>query len=149
MDLENSSPDDLIEALGAREKETFADGGRTVKLNGGYNSDLPDGVSGGTYYVPAETPDGYHDWIEVQGSFRNKERERKATIYGRLEARTGFLEGAGNTVPVSVATDGQKAIAAYMWAVKGWDVPVIASKMDKAESTVRQYISDYKAERTE
>lgn len=149
MDLENASPDELIEAFDGTVKETFSDGGRIVKVGGGYGGpDLPEGMTSGTYYVPETTVDGHHDWKQIKGSYRNKERERKATIYGRLEARTGFLEGGGNTVPVSVATDGQKAIAAYMWAVKGWDVSVIANKMGKAESTIRQYLSDYKAERT-
>lgn len=150
METENASPDELIEEWDADVIESFSDGGRAVRISGGYRGpDLPDNMQGGVYYVPAETPDGHHDWLKIKGNYRYNERERKATVYGRLQADTGFLQGAGNTVPINVAVQGQKAIAAYMWAVKGWDQQVIANKMGKAESTVKQYITDYKVGRTE
>lgn len=149
METESASADELIEEWNADVIETFTDGGRAVKIRGGYGGpDLPDNMQGGIYYVPAETPDGHHDWLQINGNYRYNERERKAEIYGRLQAETGFLQGAGNTVPVSVAVKGQKAIASYMWAVKGWNQEVIANKMGKAESTINQYITDYKAGRT-
>jgi hypothetical protein len=144
--VETTDADELIDEWD-EVKETFSDGGRVVSVPNGYRGpDLPDGMQGGVYYVPAETPDGHHDWKLVRGSYRHNERERKAMLTGQLQARTGCLDG-GESIPVSVATDGQKAIAAYLWAVKGWDRDVIANKMGKAESTVGQYISDYKAGR--
>lgn len=150
MEYESATPDELIEEWDASVLETFDDGGRAVKVKSGYNGpELPDNMDGGVYYVPAETPDGHHDWLKIRGKYRYNERERKATVYGRLQADTGFLQSSGNTVPVDIAIQGQKAIAAFMWAVKGWEQQVIANKMGKAESTVQQYITDYKAGRTE
>lgn len=151
MDVETATPDEALEALEDRNPEileTFEDGGRAVKFRrGGRNTPYSDELPGRCYYVPPETPDGLHDWIEQQGSYRYDERERRAVIHGRLNEQTGYLSN-GRSIPLAIALDGQKAIAAYLYAVRRWEYDAIASHMDRAESTVRQYISDYKAGRT-
>jgi len=137
--------------------ETFDDGGFVVKFGraGGRYSPLDSYY----YYVPPEEmiPEGdenmpWQDWYGISGSYRRNERQRRAIIIGRLNARTGFFsEGSGlsdNVVPISVAVDGQKAIAAYLFAMKQWNTQDIADKMEKSQNTVRQYLSDYKAGRT-
>ena len=132
--------------------ETFDDGGFIVDFN--YAGGKYEPLSGGLYYVPpvaGEADDGtetWQDWYEIRGSYRRNSRYRRAVLLGRLNAETGFwTEASGTGVPVSVAVAGQKAIAAYLFANKDFDVGTIAKKMEKADNTVSQYLSDYKAGR--
>lgn len=131
----------------------FNDGGMVVSFD--YAGGAYEPLTGGRYYVPPnadETADAtYQSWYEIRGSYRRDEAERRAVIIGRLNERTGFWwsdDGSSNTVPVSVATDGQKAVAAYLFAMHQQDADTIAEKLGKATSTVRQYLSDYKAGRS-
>lgn len=152
MDVESMTPEEVLEATDDRNPEileTFDDGSMAVKFGYlGSGTSLSEELPESTYWVPAETPDGVHDWKEVAGSYQYDQRERRAILHGRLSERTGWPEN-GRTIPLEIALDGQKAIAAYMWAVRKWEPPAIANHMDRAESTVRQYISDYKAGRSE
>ena len=129
-------------------KREFDDGGILVRIHPERHSDLFEHLKSGLYYVPTETVDGLHDWIQIKGSYRYNDREQRGEVYGTLVERTDFLTNS-RTVPLAVAMDGKKAIAAYLYGVRGWDKYAIASHMDRAESTVRQYISDYKAGRTD
>ena len=155
------TPDDVEAAdWGKRDPEiieTFDDGGFVVKFR--YSGRSYEPLSGAMYYVPpADTiPEGeenmpWQDWYKVSGLYRRNERERRALIIGRLNERTGFFhEGTGlseNVVPISVAVDGQKAIAAYLFAMQQRSTQDIAESMDKSQQTIRQYLSDYKAGRT-
>jgi len=81
-----------------------------------------------------------------QGMENRREQLRKV-----LSDRIGIdedLECPKMTVPVSVASRGQKAIAAYMFAHQEFSIERLASRMDKSTQTIRQYLSDYKAGRT-
>lgn len=134
---------------------TFADGGFIVKFSAAGGKFDP--LTGGWYYVPPGADHGpdngpWVQWREVRGSYRRNEKERRAVILGRLNAETDFLRyehgGAGDMVPVQVAREGQKALAAYLFAQNRLAPEAIAEKLDKAPSTIRQYLSDYKAGRT-
>ena len=136
-------------------KQEFEDGGMIVSFD--YAGGKYDPLSGGLYYVPPnadDTADPTHlNWYEIRGSYRRDERNRRAEIIGRLNERTGFWwsdtdPADPTTVPLEVATDGQKAIAAYLFGMHRMDTDQIAEKLGKADSTVRQYLSDYKAGRT-
>jgi len=140
---------------GAEVVETFSDGGFVVSFD--YAGGKYDPLTAGWYYIPpgaGEGPDAdvWQDWWEVDRyGGRRGEKERVAVLLGRLSENTGFWwdpQGPGNCIPISVATDGQKAIAAYLHAWGNHSVQGVAEKMDKAESTVQQYLSDYKAGRT-
>ena len=135
--------------------EIFSDGGFVVSFD--YAGGKYDPLTAGWYYVPpgaGEGPDAdvWQDWWEVDRyGGRRGEKERVAVLLGRLSENTGFWwdpQGPGNCIPISVATDGQKAIAAYLYAWGNYSVQGVAEKMDKAESTVQQYLSDYRAGRT-
>jgi len=135
--------------------ETFDDGGFVVSFD--YAGGKYDPLAASWYYVPpgaGEGPDAdvWQDWWEVDRyDGRRGEKERVAVLLGRLSEHTGFWwdpQGPGNCIPISVATDGQKAIAAYLYAWSNNSVEGVAEEMGKAESTVRQYISDYRAGRT-
>lgn len=135
--------------------ERFDDGGFVVGFN--YAGGKYDPLSGSWYYVPpgaGEGPDAepWQDWYEVRGDYSRDEPRRRAIIMGRLNERTGFWWNdsttGGNQVPLEVAKDGQKALAAYLFAMQNLRAEAIATKLDKATSTVRQYLSDYKAGRT-
>jgi hypothetical protein len=135
--------------------ETFRDGGFVVRFDyaGGKYEPLTDAW----YYVPpgvGDGPDGevWQDWwgVDRYGSGRDV-NERTAILLGRLSERTGFWwdpQGPGGCIPITVATDGQKAIAAYLFAWGKLSVSGIAEKMSKSENTIRQYLADYKAGRT-
>jgi len=134
--------------------ETFEDGGFVVSFD--YAGGKYEPLTGAWYYVPpgaGEGPDSetWQDWWEVDRYGRRGEQERAAVLLGRLSERTGFWwdpQGPGNCVPICVATDGQKAIAAYLFAWAEYAPEGIAEKMDKSPQTIRQYLSDYKAGRT-
>jgi len=135
--------------------EEFGDGGFVVSFDRAGGKYEP--LTGAWYYVPpraGEGPDAetWQDWHEVRGRFRRDEKERRAIIMGRLNERTGFWwndpTASPNGVPVRVAADGQKALAAYLFAMHRSAPGAIAEKLDKSESTIRQYLSDYKAGRT-
>lgn len=134
--------------------ETFDDGGFVVSFDYAGGKYAP--LGSGWYYVPpgaGEVPDAetWQDWWEVDRYGRRGEKERAAILLGRLSENTGFWwdpQGPGNCVPITVATDGQKAIAAYLFAWSDYSPEGIADEMDKSVSTIRQYLSDYKAGRT-
>jgi len=134
--------------------ETFDDGGFVVSFD--YSGRKYEPLTGSWYYIPpgaGEGPDAdtWEDWWEVDRYGRRDEKERTAILLGRLSENTGFWwdpQGPGNCVPIDVATDGQKAIAAYLFAWSDYSPEGIAEKMDKSTSTVRQYLTDYKAGRT-
>lgn len=140
----------------ARVEEEFADGGMIVSFNCAGEKFAP--LTGGLYYVPPngdDSPEPTHElWYNVRGSYHRDERRRRAMIIGRLNERTGFWWAESDrtdptTVPLGVATDGQKAIAAYLFGLHRMDTEQIADQLQKAEPTVRQYLSDYKADRIE
>ena len=140
----------------ARVEEEFADGGMIVSFNCAGEKFAP--LTGGLYYVPPNddnSPEPTHElWYNVRGSYHRDERRRRAVIIGRLNERTGFWWAESDrtdptTVPLEVATDGQKAIAAYLFGLHRMDTEQIADQLQKAEPTVRQYLSDYKADRIE
>ena len=140
---------------GASVIEAFNDGGAVVKFD--YAGGKYDPLSGGLYYVPpgvSDVADGERHtvWYEIRGSYKRDERQRRAMLIGRLNERTGFWwedsTPSSGSIPVSVAVDGQKAIASYLFAMNRLDVDAIAGKMDKSDQTIRQYLSDYKAGRT-
>lgn len=152
-----TTPADVADTFGERNPEIlaeFEDGGFVVKF--AYAGGKYDPLTGGIYYVPPGTednPDGepWEDWWEVRGGYQRNERTRRALLIGRLNERTGFYQQAavpGNGVPLDVALDGQKAIAAYLFAWQQLGPEAIASKMEKSPQTIRQYLSDYKAGRT-
>jgi len=134
--------------------ETFDDGGFVVSFD--YAGGKYEPLTGGWYFVPpgaGEGPDAdtWQDWWEVDRYGRRGEQERAAILLGRLSENTGFWwdpQGPGNCVPIDVATDGQKAIAAYLFAWSDYSPEGIAEKMGKSTQTIRQYLSDYKAGRT-
>lgn len=139
---------------------TFDDDGFAVSFDcaGERYEPLP----GSWYYVPPgadEKPDveTWQAWWKIYGYNPHglhdlyDTKERKAVLLGRLSENTGFWwvdQGPYNCVPICVAVDGQKAIAAYQYARGEYLISVIADRMGKAESTVRQYLSDYKAGRS-
>jgi hypothetical protein len=152
-------PDDVEAAdwPGDREAEvveTFDDGGFVVSFD--YAGGKYEPLTAAWYYVPpgaGEGPDAetWEDWWEVDRYGRRGTKERTAILLGRLSENTGFwwdAQGPGNCIPICVATDGQKAIAAYLFAWSNYSAEGIAEKMGKSESTIRQYLSDYKAGRT-
>lgn len=135
--------------------EVFDDGGMYVKFNYGGGKYAP--LESSKYYVPpgaSDTADEtWNSWYQIRGGHRRDEKERRAIIIGRLNEKTSFWWRASDSadtsmIPVCVATESQKAIAAYLFGMHQLDVSQIAEKLDKAESTVRQYLSDYKAGRT-
>lgn len=134
--------------------ETFEDGGFVVSFD--YAGGKYDPLGSAWYYVPPRAGDGpdadiWQDWWAVDRYGRRGEQERVAILLGRLSERTGFWwdpQGPGNCVPIDVATDGQKAIAAYLFAWSDYSPEGVAEKMDKSPQTIRQYLSDYKAGRT-
>jgi hypothetical protein len=137
--------------------QEFTDGGSVVRFSDEGEDYQP--LSGEWYYVPPEVgvdPDvgPWGDWYEVRDSYGGRdERKRRALLIGRLNEQTGFWFNdsttSGNAVPVRVAVDGQKALAAYLFAMSNLAPEAIAEKMNKSSSTVRQYLSDYKAGRTD
>jgi len=136
-------------------RHEFEDGGLYVAFDYAGGKYAP--LNGGRYYVPPnadDTADPVHlNWYEIRGRRRRDEGDRRAMIIGRLNERTGFWwsdtdPGDSSSVPLEVATDGQKAIAAYLFGMHRMDAEAIADELGKAESTVRQYLSDYKAGRT-
>jgi len=151
MDVGTATIEDVREASnrGFQIVKSWDHGGKLVEFDGYVHreSDALDMVDGNLYYVPAETPDGLHDWTEIKGSYRYNDRQQRGELYGELVEKTDFLANS-RQIPLAVAMDGKKAIAAYLYAVRGWDKDSIAAHMDRAESTVRQYITDYKAGRT-
>jgi hypothetical protein len=136
-------------------EQVFDDGGFVVSFD--YAGGKYGPLSGAWYYVPpgaGEGPDAdtWQDWWEIDSyGGRRGHKKRKAILLGRLSENTGFWwdpQGPGNCIPIDVATDGQKAIAAYLFAWSNYSPEGIAEKMDKSTQTVRQYLSDYKAGRT-
>lgn len=136
---------------------TFDDDGFVVSFDctGEQYEPLP----GSWYYVPPEAGDKsdaedvetWQAWWRVYRHDPYGTRERTAVLLGRLSENTGFWwvpQGPPNCVPVCVAADGQKAIAAYQYARRRYHIDLIAERMGKAESTIRQYLSDYKAGRS-
>jgi hypothetical protein len=134
--------------------EEFTDGSFVVSFD--YAGGKHEPLTGAWYFVPPGAGDGpdaevWQDWWEITSYGRRGLKERKAILLGRLSENTGFWwdpQGPGNCVPIDVATDGQKAIAAYLFAWSDFSPEGIADKMDKSPQTVRQYLSDYKAGRT-
>lgn len=151
MDVETATVSEVLESTSRNPLvvKEWDHGGQLVRFrgHGESGSEVLEKISGWMYYVPDATPDGLHDWIEINGSYRYNDREQRGELYGELVERTDFLANS-RQIPLSVAMDGKKAIAAYLYAVRGWDKDSIAAHMDRAESTVRQYITDYKAGRT-
>jgi len=150
-----SHPDDRRSRREAEVTHRFDDGGFIVSFS--YAGGKYDPLRGGLYYVPPGTEDVPEDerytvWYDIRGSYRRNARERRAVLIGRLNERTGFWWDAspesGKSIPLAVAIDGQKAIAAYLFAMQQLAPKAIAEKMDKSEQTIRQYLSDYKAGRT-
>lgn len=138
----------------AKVHETFSDGGFVVSF--GYAGEKYEPLTEAWYFVPPDAGEGpdadvWQDWWGIERHGRRGEEQRAALLLGRLSENTGFWwdpQGPGNCVPICVATDGQKAIAAYLFAWSNYSVEDVAKKMGKSESTIRQYLSDYKAGRT-
>ena len=153
---EEPTPENLPEVWEERQPEvleTFEDGGFAVMFRRNGRKFEP--LDASTYYVPPEAgehddTEWWEDWFAVSGRYQYGERQRRAVVLGRLNERTGYWyedAGSGNAIPLSVALDGRKAIAAYLYAEQRLSTGAIAEKMDRAESTVRQYVTDYKAGR--
>jgi hypothetical protein len=103
----------------------FSDGGRVVKVgswNADHRYDAPDGDGGYTGQV--------------------FDRERTAKMLGKLRAETRYATG-DTQIPISVVTEGKKAVAAYLYTECGLAPGGIARKMGLAESTAHQYLTDY------
>lgn len=115
------------ETLDENEKviEEYDHGGRVVKV-GDWHA---------TYRYDEPNPAGGYVGHEYDS-------ERRATAHGRLHDVTDYRTG-DTQIPLSVVCEGKKAVATYLYTESAADPGYIASKMDLAESTVQQYISDF------
>lgn len=77
--------------------------------------------------------------------FDNEEAWRRALVFEKLWERTDGCEIIkSGSIPVSVVTMGQAAIAAYLFSVHRRSIEEVASELDVATSTVEQYLSDFR-----
>lgn len=155
-----STPDEIKEEWSNRDPKVWEyDRGMVVRFRRGGRKYEP--LEGIWYYVPdgfLEGPDvesgDVHPaqrWWKVEGSYRWNERERRAHTIAVLDENTDFWRKDATTtdaIPVCVAVDGQKAIAAYLFAIQRMGKSGIADRMGKSENTIQQYLSDYKAGRS-
>ena len=73
-----------------------------------------------------------------------KNGRQKALCWGAIMHKTGLQEMETNSdvVPIEVATIGMAYVAAYMFAVHGYDYSEITEKLDITTNTLYQYLSD-------
>lgn len=151
LDEPGVTADDVVDQLGDTKRNPeitreWENGAFIVSFSyaGGAYAPLGDG----TYYVPADA-DGIDEWRAIRGNGRSSDRRRRGELFAELDARLGVSDADETTmIPVEVATESKKAIAAYLFAVEEWDRERIADELGYAENTIGQYLSDFKAGRS-
>jgi len=89
-----------------------------------------------------DTP--YHHYVFSGGRGERSECRIKALCWAAIMYKIG-LEGMdvdSDTVPIEIADLGKPYVAAYLYAVHGYEFSRISQKLNLTESTISQYLSD-------
>jgi hypothetical protein len=74
--------------------------------------------------------------------------EKRAAIYKEIDSRLeSNYKIFPDAVPIEIACMGQAAIASYLFSIHGEDCEHLSNLMGVSESTIRQYISDFRHNR--
>lgn len=80
--------------------------------------------------------------------FDREHAQKRALVFESLNERCEDDCGiCRNSIPTEIACMGRAAIAAYIFSVHGESYKEIAARLDVAQKTVEQYISDFRHNR--